>query len=248
MDIAGQLASTGLNLVWTMGMVGGQALNQAITKSGRSVHNVSTLIPDKLAGRGMSDRDVEIAQQLIETLPKWKTGKVRIVTCVRDPLARNLQAFLRGKPDIFSSEDPQSLIDGFVRGYAQTIPLQWFGAEMAPVLGFDPLDHPFDKQRGWTITEIGNIRILVLRAEISVEDKKAALDALYGEDMPMPVVTPDSLPFVDVFGKVLDRVKFPQPLVSRFYDSRFVWHFWTYSQIDQMQKAVPVAAEEAQLH
>lgn len=247
MDIAGQLRSQGLNLVWTMGMVGGPPLNQAISKSGRTVYNVTSLLPERMPQitSSMNERDAETARRLAASVPEWKTGKVRIVTCVRDPLARNLHAYMRGKAELSAMDDPQGEIDTFVRRYPQQIPLQWFGAEVAPVLGVDVLDHPFDKQRGWSVIDLDHVRILVVRAEIGREEKKAALEALYEEEMPLPDSSPDSESMQERYGEVLGRVTFPRSLISRFYDSRYVWHFWTYTQIDAMQRAIQTVADEA---
>ena len=82
-----------------------------------------------------------------------KGRPVRVITAVRDPVARNISAYfnnltLSTLKREFNEEELQAMMDQFLDKYSHDIPLVWFDKEMRDVLGLDVYHYPFPQKKG----------------------------------------------------------------------------------------------------
>ncbi len=99
----------------------------------------------------------------------------RIVSLVRDPIAR-ISAFFQNKDLLAKSvEDVDAAIARFTDTYSHDVPLAYFDLHIKPVFGVDVFETPFDHDRKRLITSVGGYSVLILRAEDPDEHKQSAL-------------------------------------------------------------------------
>lgn len=97
----------------------------------------------------------------------------KIITLVRDPIARGLSNFMQGfSGDMFTyyyldsgcslaAKASESIVEELDSNYEFT----WFDRELREVTGIDIYHYPFDKEKGYAWIKEGNIEILVLTLE-----------------------------------------------------------------------------------
>ena len=87
MEQPSRLDDSDLDLVWTMGQVGGEQIMHALKTAGRRPVWLSTLLPARLADirSKTSAEAAATTQEAIDSIPTWPNRTVRIVTGIRDP-------------------------------------------------------------------------------------------------------------------------------------------------------------------
>jgi hypothetical protein len=182
------------------------------------------------------------AQGLSET-NRWK-----IVTLVREPVARNISGFFEGItkriPD-FSQKytmgflSVQDLIEIFVREYEQhEVPLTWFDAELKPVFGVDVYTGEFPRSRGYEIYEGNYADVLLLR----LENLNTCAQAAFKEFLNLDKITlvPENISrdkeYFPAYTRFLASVVLPPAYLDRMYNSKYAMHFYTPQEIDSFRK------------
>jgi hypothetical protein len=110
--------------------------------------------------------------------------RIRVVTLVRDPIARNLSSYFEHLDAIWSTRDAHEkiamdeLCRGFFERYTHDEPLTWFDDELLPVLGIDVYQHPFPAE-GHLVIRTPRCELLILKAELGDAEKSAALSRFF---------------------------------------------------------------------
>jgi hypothetical protein len=164
-----------------------------------------------------------------------------IITLVRDPVAREISDFffsLHRFPDLLAASGPARLercldaLAGDLRsklGAPSPWILAWFDLELAQVFGVDIYRFPFDPQRGYSILEQGNIRVLVLRLESLSQCFSEAMERFLGI-RGLELInqnTAQQKDYHDLYRQVLPRVRLDAGLCRRIYDSKYCRHFYS---------------------
>ena len=251
-------------LVWQMGKVASRSFVEAIERTGDyAVFHLHHTDPDTINSvreqydqRGekypphlrLSIRMVEVIDELREAADR----KVRVVSGVRDPLARNVSAFFT-KLKLFAAHgtdhpetDPRRLIEIFLDQYQQSIPLTWFDREIKAALGIDIHETPFDRERARLRVTEGPFDLLVLRAEDDDAAKEAALNGFFERD-DLEIVRANvasSKDYADLYERFLDEFVVPEDLLRSMYDSRLCRHFYTDAERDAMRARWRTAPRE----
>ena len=260
-SMANTLAKSGeVTLVYQMGRVGSQTLNDALLQAGAEpVYHVHWLSHDRLADACerarrhygyVKPRHLRVSRVLRSFLDDGGMHAVRwrIVTVVRDPIARNLsdhflslgnytlrdffERYRRGKASL------DEVVDDFVHGYDHGCRDSWFDEEIGAVFGIDVLVHSFDHSRRYAIIEKDGVSVLVLRQEDLRDTLSPALAEWLGViigELPQRHVSARD-PNGDVYRQLLERVRLPQDLVDRMYAIPWVRHFYTPEEIASFRK------------
>lgn len=140
----------------------------------------------------------------------------RVVTIVREPIARNLSAY-------FHRPRKEPSVKGFTEGYAQQIPLEWFDVQFRPSLGVDVYEHPFDHEKGWTVIDHPHWPILILRVEAPDHVKSYALTEFTGVrvDSVAHVNEGADKAYADTYRRFKDDVVLPTDFVDRMLESKY---------------------------
>lgn len=176
------------------------------------------------------------------------------VITVRDPIAVATSNFASGafwwlpelralaaSPERLRGEDGLRMaLDTFASGFPTTLMRDWLATDAGPTLRFDPFTMPFDAERGWSTTESGPWRILLLRADVPDERKREAVETFLGRRITAVSRRNETERAFAVPSEVVElgrRAMASSPeLVDRLLDPAFVARFWTPAEIERMRE------------
>lgn len=186
------------------------------------------------------------------------------VITVRDPIAVATSNFASGafwwtpelrslaaRPEQLRGEEGVRLaLDTFASGFPTTLMRDWLARDAGPTLRFDPFTMPFDREQGWSTTESGPWRILLLRADVPDERKREAVERFLGRRITAVSRRNETERAYTVPNEVVElgrRAMAASPeLVDRLLDPAFVGRFWTPAEIERMrEKWCPARRGEA---
>ena len=213
-------------------------LDQVIRNAYPSTHYV----PDHLVAG-------EFLRRFVPTSPprtKWK-----IITLVRDPIARNISSFfqdLRSRHQyldfskIIDNDDVEAaaglLANAFLNHHDHSRPLNWFDMELNQVFKIDIFSEPFDKENGFKIydSELGTALLIKLeRLRECAEPALSQFLSLDGFQLIDENIS-DKKDYGELYSTVRQSIKFPEDFISRIYNSKLVRHIYTDSEINQFKQ------------
>ena len=107
------------------------------------------------------DRLTEIRQQVDREVRNGR--KIKILTGVREPIARNISAYFQNLGDSKTLSAGSLSVD-FISNYPHETVLNWFDSEYA-FTGIDVYATSFNKKQGWTIIDSYAHKTLIYRQE-----------------------------------------------------------------------------------
>jgi len=199
----------------------------------KSAKNLIRYLQRRLKGK------YEIVPDFIEK--NFKSKKWKVISLVRDPVARQVSDFIKngydyfpnlmhpdGKPDIQKSLDHlESLFRDFDerKDYACT----WFDQEMKTVFGVDIFAHTFDKQKGYTIITDDNVDLLLITLESMNECFVSAMREFFGlSDIQMIKANVSANgSFASEYKAIVNNFRLPADMLDKIYFTRFTRHFYS---------------------
>ncbi len=254
-----QLVSRDLSepvLVWQMGKVASRSFVDAIERTSDyavfHLHHTDAATIEALREHHDSRQQeyppnlvlsIQVVN-LIESLRERTDRKIRIVSAVRDPLARNVSAFFMNLGMFAGSGSTSPAEAGrltkiFLRKYPHSVPLSWFDRELKRSLGIDVYETPFDRDAGCLRITQDHFDLLVLRAEDDDSVKEAALNEFFDRDdieITRTNVTSDG-GNAQLYQRFYDELLIPDRLRDEMYGSRFARHFYTDEELNEMRAA-----------
>ena len=254
-----------------MGKVGSTSVYRALRAAAPefTVYHVHTLDPRQIAwaqrayarsypARGVIPHHLMASRRLRDELAGGQPrGRWKVVTLVRDPIARNVSSFFQDiqlrHPDYpyaerVASGDTQGLAEElvtlFLARHDHDEPLRWCDRELSGVLGVDVYAEPFPHDTGWATHRAASADVLVMRLEDVDEVLEPALRAFLGIGGVVPEqenVASDKS-YADVYRAFLNRLRLPQSYVERMYTSPYARHFYSSSEREAFARRwLPVA-------
>jgi hypothetical protein len=191
--------------------------------------------------RGFAIPEHILDARRVQSLIANPDEKFRIISLVRDPVARNLSALFESwdvyPPAYNEVEGPAKLAEWFVMNFDYSV-LGWFDQEIKAQTGIDVYAHPFDHESKRLIIETNNIKMLVLRSEDSQEEKEKSLEAF----LEVPKVTlgftnsSEGKPTAELWRTMKRNAKVSSILAGIVYSSKLVRHFYTMEEADAFQQ------------
>lgn len=165
--------------------------------------------------------------------------RVKVITLVRDPIARNFSSYFEHvdrvwhRDDAHTSVPMEELHRGFVERFPHDEPLTWFDDELRPVFGIDVYEHPFPAS--------GHLRIgdvLVLKSELDDATKRAAVSEFLGlrdlEFRPANVTADKAKG--EAYKRFVSTLRLDAAYVDRMLKSRYTRHFYTEAEREKMRR------------
>lgn len=214
-----------------------RVLDRVIRKSYPRTHN----IPDHLLAGEFLRRYIP------RTSPKTKW---KIITLVRDPIARNISSFFQDLKTrhlyleyskIIENHDIEGaaglLADAFLKNHDHSRPLNWFDMELKRVFKIDIFSMPFDKESGFKIynSELGSA--LLIKLEKLRECAEPALSQFLKMDgfRLIDENISDKKEYASLYHTVRQSIKFPDDFITKIYSSKLVRHVYTDNEINQFK-------------
>lgn len=229
-------------IIFTMGKVGTMTLVYSLRISGAlfvdANHNFRSL-PQSFPFT--STREIWRERAMMVTrlfyIP-WlnRLPRLRYITAVREPIGRLLSLYFYTYQFRFGrkvKDTPlQTLLDDFPRIFEQDythplVPGYFFETEFKSHLGIDIYEHPSPQREGTVTINHGKCSVLVMKLEISDQQKSTALSSWLGQTIPIcRLNTAEESGYVELYEKFKKRVRIPHRYAEAIYQSSYMKHFY----------------------
>ena len=165
--------------------------------------------------------------------------RVKVITLVRDPIARNFSSYFEHLDAIWHREDAHASVPldelhrGFLERFPHAEPLTWFDDELRPVFGVDVYEHPFPASGH---LRIGNV--LVLKSELDDATKCAAVSEFLGirNLVFRPANVTTSKAKGEAYKRFVSTLRLNPQFVEKMLESRYTRHFYTEVEREAMRR------------
>jgi hypothetical protein len=244
-----------------MGKVGSSSIHDSLKrlKLDRPIFHVHHFHPNSIQIRETLLREVFGSHESVNRFGIYEANfvmkhvlqrpykKLKIISLVRDPVARNLSSFFENH-DIFIPNCIQLYRAGRIgvpeitRQYLEkfhehTYPLSWFDDEMKRVFGIDVYSDEdlYSRDERVFVYRRDELELLVLRTEdIDNVAQQALQEFLELENLELrnANVAADK-EYSRVYRDFRDQVKLPEEYLTRMYDSKYAKHFYSPQEIQR---------------
>lgn len=175
----------------------------------------------------------------------FRTGKWKIITLVRDPIARNISAFFQtlevefglNYGELLVAPAPaviEKLTNLFLRKVLfHDYPLTWFDNELKSMLGLDVYAVPFTTKKGYKIYKGEHVDTLVIRLEDLNKCASIAFYEFLNIDnfiLENANISNDK-PYRTLCKDFKENIVLPHEYVRQMYSSKYMRHFYTSEEI-----------------
>lgn len=168
------------------------------------------------------------------------TNKVKVITLVRDPVARYVSAqFQTLDHEPIARDDPdravQQLQDEIRDG--GKVRFDWFEREMEPFLGVNPIYEPFDREEGYAIIQAPRAEVLVLKLERLSDLIPGVVSDFVGRDLSVVTANRGSeKEYAEYYQEVRQRLSLSEETCEDIYGHDHVTHFYTSEEANTFAK------------
>jgi len=237
-------------LIYQMGKVGSAAIRDSLTKHGIENYQVHYLQENTVTK--LKNRHVEIGMKIPPHLLRSEiileqklldTSGFKIISLLRDPVARNLSAFFQNIDSFFPNgsykqKTSEELIDTFMKKYSHNVSINWFESEFKQTLGLDICDFDIDTSAGVYFFEKNGIDILLMKVESKDENKTAALIKFldYDDDFELlKTNVGEDKSYAEQYKEFKKMIKIPTEYLDKMYNSRLITSFYSENDIEKMK-------------
>lgn len=200
-----------------------------------------TLIHENIDAVGshllMRATNVEIVDQAAAYIAdRIKADGVKIITLVREPVARALSYFMNGFTswyisDVCKSFDLQKEASEWITNILnENEEFKWFDKELKELTGIDIFQYPFDKENGYAWIKEGNIEILVLKLE-KLNNNAQVIQEFVGRKEKITLKNwnvGEAKPYKHIYQALKKDIKIPvQVMKDQYENNTWVDHFYT---------------------
>jgi hypothetical protein len=255
-----------------MGKVGSTTVRQSLAASNidRKVYHVHTLHPElnnsieqqrqnyPPGEREPALRRVWTNQHLYQRLISERVHEPwKIITLVRDPIARNIGTFFQ-HVDILDEDESEWHIRALSYEFELTVPkdniaglvdmffercrhdqaLEFFDREFLGLWGIDVFAEPFAKERGYQVYSNDDMQVLLMR----LEDLNRSGATAIAEFLDRPNVSIASKnvgsdkPYAALYSLFKNTAVLPAKYIDRMYDSKLATHFYSSVELQRFRE------------
>lgn len=236
------------SVLYQMGKVGSTAIQEILSTKGIWVLHIHSLNRDVLltnkrmweeTGRSIPPNVIHGLE--LESVLHELQSQLKVITLVRDPIARDVSVFFQNAFLIrpwerkFKYGDLEAARSAFLQRANSNFTLNWFDAEMKRFLNIDVYASEFNFSLGHHFYQSGNVRLLLLKHESEDSKKLDALRHFFGMNfvkIPKANVSAQK-DYGDFYQAFLKWVSFPEDYVKNIYQSKYAKQF--YSDLERKQ-------------
>lgn len=197
---------------------------------------------------GLGPLNVRVSELLSPEIELRRSERQwKIVSVIREPVARNVSAFFldieRFFPDFFSRYQNNKLsleqiADVFLNEFPHDMPLDWFDVEIKQPFNIDVFSGGYDDEKGYLIIEDKNISVLVIQLQHLNTCYQNAFSDFFGK-APGSLIDTHVTSKDQSFAMYLDflkEVQLPDHYLDRMYDCQYVKHFFSADEVIGFRK------------
>ena len=173
---------------------------------------------------------------------KWK-----LITMVREPIGREIsniyQNMIDSNPDLIdknghiNSNEVTRILETNFSDFDQenNFTCSWFDKELKQAIGLDIYTMSFDRDKGYSIYNIDNIDILVVRIEDMDSFFDEAIKSFLDLDYPVPMIRTNigsNKTYSDAYKNTANNIFLSKETCEKIYKSKYVQHFYSQEMID----------------
>ena len=225
-------------LVYQMGKVGSVSIQVALRHKGLHARHAHWM---KGGGEYPTSK-----KQLAKDIKSGKRGNWKVISLVREPVARNISAFFQGieqyYPDYKEYEYKEDVLEYFLQDYNHQWPELWFDEEIMDVFDFDLFSTDFNRSQGYQIYEVERGEILMIRLEDADRVVPEAMEEFLGiEDVKMArsndfVKRHNGTRVGKIYEGFLEMAEFPEDFLDEMYDMRYAKHFYSKKELKNFKE------------
>jgi hypothetical protein len=241
-------------LVYQMGKVGSKSIENSLKrlKLKNPLYHFHALNPERVNGliighqkrKTPIEKNLKMAQILWDEVikPKRNDKNWKIITLVRDPVARNFAAFFQNINDYFPDFyqrhssgllETDTVINKFITEYPHHVPLTWLDEEIKFVFDIDIFAVEFPKAKGYTIIHQENIDLLVIKLEYLNKCHQQAFSEFLNIDN--FILKKDNVGsqkvYANAYKEFLQNIILSEDYLDQMYMSKYTKHFYTDEEI-----------------
>lgn len=190
-----------------------------------------------------------VSRFLLSQLEKGLTGgRWKVITLVRDPIARNISLLFQQGPFLLSdfklrlkegTLDVVEVAEMFEQKYpSQVNCLDWFDRELKQTFGVDVFATEFNRTAGYQIYRNPCVDVLLLKLEQLAECAGPAFKKFLGLERFVLINTNIGLQkaYASEYKQFLDRIVLRRDYLERFYASEQIQHLYSDEEIDVFRR------------
>ena len=237
-------------LIYQMGKVGSTTISKTLTEHGYSNHQIHYLSEDKLKRiednyRADNKEPPEHCRSSRLVLNEGLLGQsIKIITLIRDPIARNISAFFQNISNYFDHEElfsvsTDTLVRKFINHYPHHIATDWFEREFKPNTNIDVLSFDLNKGNGYFRMTEHEKDVLLIKVEAPDSTKVDALNIF------IPQLGLTSLKYYNIgslkvyssqYEAFKDTFKVPASYADKMYSAPIIRHLYSDNEIQDMKR------------
>ena len=245
-------------IVYQMPKTGSASITYSLNKIGlQNIFHIHNLNPNAKYPFAYSKKLSSLLTNKINN----KNTKIKVITGVRDPIARNIsdvfqilkvsQKFQRHGlifPFTFSAADKflnknmnmEQIQELFFENYPyHDLPLTWFDEHIKRNLDIDIFSYDFPKDKGYLKIAKENIELLILKLENNSLLKEEQISRFIENNkfklIWTNITSEDDFSYSDFYGDFKQTVTISSGYLEKMYDSKFVRHFYSLQEIESMK-------------
>lgn len=235
-----------------MGKVASSTIENSLSKQFKITHTHS-LFKNYITGEQFNlnnpikKRDHKfIMGKMISIYLKKIKRDVKIITLVRDPIARNISMFFQDLHLLLNDE-----FTGNARTEYQTGNFfeyffhkkinhfyfnEWFDKELLKALDINIYNYSFDKEAGYKIIKKDNISILIIKVEkLNQLENEIKKFTGYSDFELVRTNSANRKWYSEIYKNFKNNVKFDENLINKIYTTKFVKHFYSENEIKKFK-------------
>lgn len=242
-------------LIHTYGKVGSTAIhNQIAQLPGFDSFQTHFISEEGVAEAGRLHRDhdsdpihLQLGDRLRDELRRHPDKEVRMITLVRDPVARAVSDLFENPNLLVETGDLRSMsLEQVVEIAAEHLRRsveyteKWFDRELSGLLGFDFFAKPFDKEAGFSIVQEGRFSLLAGKLELLSKNGGRYLGAFLDRESELDIPTRrarSATGEASLYRQVRANLRLPAEVLNEVYESRVPRHFYTGEEIAEFREA-----------
>ena len=248
--------STDQILIYQPGKVGSKTIEASLNQLDIKNVHIHSLVTNGVLEDDMTYNEVREGFKLWAKTITDKGGKIKIITMVREPIARSISLYFMCFADealcnypLLAEHKGRILIPDTYKGVKDFIKehanygqygeeFEWFNEELKEVFGVDIYEYPFDKEKGYSIIEKDNIEVLVMTLEKMNENEKVICDYVGVDNFKLHNANvADDKPCKYAYKQLVKEIDVDDDIISFYFDSnKCVEHFYKPEQIEKFKK------------
>lgn len=240
-------------LVHQMGRVGSMTVVNSLKAACPEIpiYHTHFLNPEYLQNRlrtekrnwSMKNLHLRISRMLVQELTTALHNRFwKIITIVREPVARNVSTFFHNielfMPDLDQryregTISPEIMLNSFLAELDHDLPLKWFDVHVKSVFGIDVYEHSFPTEKGYGIISQDNVTLLVIRLENLRQCYKDAFADLLGfENVDLKIThVAEKDDKRGIYKQFKENLRLPDWYLNDMYSSKYARHFYNDTEI-----------------